>query len=197
MKKGRLLAAVLLAAMLTCACTAEKVSENDTVANQIPGDSVAAETEESVPTFDGAEWTVLHYDATDLRYYFAPEEFSDVLNDAAYERNAEVERKYEVVIKQAIGSNNGMYSELKNAVSAGDAVYDAVVPQSSEPYTSMVVEGLISDLNLFDELKLDKEWWYPEVKDLLTIGGHLYFTGNYYTITCTNLFTLLYNKELM
>ena len=113
-------------------------------------------------TFDGKEFNFLIRE-TEYDDYYIEAESGDVLDDAVYRRNSEVEERFDVKINPI--SINGAWSNrdnylgaIRNSVMAGSGDYDLV-----DGYAG-VIGTLFTDnicMNLWDvpNLRLNEKWW--------------------------------------
>jgi len=116
------------------------------------------------------------------------------INDAVYMRNIKIKEKYNFNIKMVPNSNEG--SAIKKAVSAGDALYDAVVMFNNN-VPGIVTGDLLTNVENLPYIDLSKPWWDPAVNAMsidhkqFLLGGDLLILDN----EATNV--LLFNKDLM
>ena len=93
----------------------------------------------------------------------AEEQTGDVINDAIYMRNVNVEEKYNIKIKDvmldASDTKNRSVAQkmLKNSVSAGDHAYDAAM-LAGYAMCDLASGGYLTDMNDMAPLDLSKPW---------------------------------------
>lgn len=152
-------------------------------------------------TFDGREFNFLIRE-TELGYYYFENETGDVLNDAVYRRNSEVEQRFDVKINPISidGSWNNRTTYLgviRNSVMSGSGDYDLV-----DGYAA-IIGSLFSDnicMNFWDvpNLRLNEKWWSKLVADELTVNGKLYdMTGDLALNMWSNLHAMYFNKSMI
>lgn len=101
-------------------------------------------------------------------------ETGDILNDALFRRNKEVEELYNLTIEYGKGDGN----TLQSSVLADEDYYDMCIATIAGTGLSVPSNsGLLMDLCTIDELSLDKPWWSQLMYDSLSIGGKLYYTS--------------------
>ena len=126
---------------------------------------------------------------------------NDTLFDAIYYRNATVEERLGVEIKQ-IGQSgtysvsNAWNATLRNAVLTKSNDYDAAAIYASTG-SALAVEGLYYNVLDIPYITLDQPWWNQTIRDELTLFDTLYYLGGDIAVTETaNGMTMFYNKDL-
>ncbi|MBQ8849990.1 MAG: hypothetical protein IJ011_06655, partial [Clostridia bacterium] len=99
----------------------------------------------------------------------------DIVNDAVYKRNANVEKRLNIDL-QSVSIGNGVYSvlnDLETNILGGTVQYDIVMNPS---YTACAytTRGLFRDLKKIDNIDLEKVYWSPYLNDAYEIGGVQY-----------------------
>ena len=99
----------------------------------------------------------------------------DIVNDAVYKRNANVENRLNIDL-QSVSIGNGVYSvlnDLETNILGGTVQYDIVMNPS---YTACAytTRGLFRDLKKIDNIDLEKVYWSPYLNDAYEIGGVQY-----------------------
>ena len=152
-------------------------------------------------TYNGREFNFLIRE-TEYDDYYIEKETGDVLDDAVYRRNTEVEQRFDVKINPI--SINGAWSNrdnylgaIRNSVMAGSGEYDLV-----DGYAG-IIGGLFTDnicMNLWDvpNLRFNEKWWSALVADELTVNGKLYdMTGDLAINMWSNLHAMYFNKSMI
>ncbi|MCI8386961.1 MAG: extracellular solute-binding protein [Clostridiales bacterium] len=119
--------------------------------------------------------------------FAAEEQNGDVLNDAVYKRNQDIEQKYNCIITPMMSSGD-QFVEISNQIYANDALEAGIVLGTS--VAQLAQEGML--LNLYDNDNIDftKSYWDQNAVDAFTIDGNMYFaTGdnNLNTSECTRV----------
>jgi ABC-type glycerol-3-phosphate transport system substrate-binding protein len=109
--------------------------------------------------FSGVDFNVLvHRNGSvwDSYEIFAEEITGELLNDAVYTRNSEIEEKYNVTIN-SIGAEwfGGMFGRVRTMVNAGDDTFDMVM-LNFEDASRAAKTGLLMDLNEVPHIDLSK-----------------------------------------
>lgn len=196
----------MLCGTLTACGTADDALETDPAsADSIPADT-GTESEEilsdNLPErdFGGIQTNLLITDEH-ITKHRADELTGDVLNDAVFNRNKQVEERFNVelnMIEQAAGwINRGQYmTAVRNAVSSGDSAYDIVAPEYYYGQ-EMILEGLFQDLVQMEYIDLSMPWWTPGYNDNAMIAGKLYgAVGSFSLAQLYKISVLYFQKEL-
>ncbi len=192
----KLLALLLVSLMLISMFTA---CNKDEEKNNEDNDGVIAGTAENpnLPKTDykGHEFTFITNLGTsyNTNYLISKDEEGEVLDSAIARRNAIIEEKYNIKIKQLNVSD--ITTEVRTQVMGGSTDFDAILT-SGKRLAVMAQENLLYnllDIELFD---WDKSYWDSRSKDQLMIGEKLYFANcalNIHTIG----FCVFFNKKLV
>ena len=203
-----LLAAVLLGASVT-GCSETTDSEKTPSVPEENADAPAAEAVDPEPEteafsdgledrdFGGRIYTVLYRDeAEHLREITAEELTGDVINDAIYNRTADVQQRFNVTLGLLPVSEGNLNNTFTNAVSAGDRSFD-VGFQHMILTASLAASGVTMNWYDMPHLDFEKPWWTDAVKEL-TVNGVMYVTASDY---CMNTFEmtwcLIFSKDMM
>ncbi len=101
----------------------------------------------------------------------------EVLNDAVYDRNAYIAETYNANIAAFECDDGVLTSTVGNAVSAGDTVYDVVMPPLNHAGT-MVKNGYLVDLAAdATYMDLERAWWDQRSIADLSIANKLYMVS--------------------
>ena len=171
------------------------------------GTTEAEETEADVfdglaeKTFGGKDFNFLIRE-TEYDDYYIETESGDVLDDAVYRRNSEVEERFDVKINPI--SINGAWSNrdaylgaIRNSVMAGSGEYDLV-----DGYAG-IIGTLFTDnicMNLCDvpNLRLNEKWWSELMANELTVNGKLFdMTGDLAINMWSNIHAMYFNKGMI
>ncbi len=211
------LAFLMLASSLTACSESNPETPDSTAQTPADGGTIAeetvAETEETEITddlpeksFGGEDYVILTRNCCEAHTngVYIEELTGDVVNDAVYERNMELEERFDVKIVQPELGNDGEATLLNTSVVAGDDAYDIAIYHYRFLGTS-AASGYLLDTTLTGYIGYDKPWWYANVNDAYSVGGHsyvlvgMYDLDNYYDNICTyfhkGLMTDLYPDE--
>ena len=210
MKKSFLILCAVLVGLLCCSCSgdpadsAEGSGKTDAVQEQAAAE--AAETEkEWVPyegledhNYDGYNFTILSYDtnASWNLYLDSEGENGELLNDAAFRRNTEIEEMLGIAIEQVpSGEYESMYS---NSVVAGDTdVYDLVCFYAPGQRATYITENMAYDWKQIPNLRLDAPWYNQNGNETFTIAGKQFFGISDITFAGQQNSSILFNMEMV
>ena len=152
-------------------------------------------------TFNGREFNFLIRE-TEYDDYYIEKETGDVLDDAVYRRNTEVEQLFDVKINPisidgSWGNKDTYLGAIRNSVMAGSGEYDLV-----DGYAAAIGALFIDNIcmNLWDvpNLRLNEKWWSELVANELTVNGKLYaMTGDLAINMWSNLHAMYFNKGMI
>ncbi|MCR5262642.1 MAG: hypothetical protein K6D94_02120 [Clostridiales bacterium] len=150
----------------------EIVTEGETTESFDPG----------LPEMDygGANFTILTKGVSAYNEWgevsiWTESENGEVLNDAIYDRNRDIEEAYNIKIVEY--QSGSPANDTKKSVSAGDNAYQIVMPAFGDS-GSLASNGFLVDLFGVNYVDLSKKWWDQRSISDLTIGGHLFFVGS-------------------
>nr|MBQ4319166.1 extracellular solute-binding protein [Clostridia bacterium] len=131
-------------------------------------------------------------------YFDSPQdvegENGDIINDAVYQRNRNVEERLNVVITETTYTAvDGPRALLLSA----DDTYDMYMARVNSAFT-YATEGLLRDITDLEYVDLTKPYWDYTLNEALSIGEKQYFVQGAYNLS-TYEFThaLLFNKKLI
>ena len=171
-------------------------SQNDTAAETDPFD-------DGVPDgldYDGRIFTICcpGPDEWGIESYEREELNSDSVNDAIYNRNRELERRFNIEIDTlSLGSTDSMPSDFaKYALSDEDYVDLLAVGyyQSGKP---LIMNDYIVPWNDVPYINTEKPWWNSNINDTLSILGNTYLiVGDVNWFTMPEVPACYFNKTL-
>lgn len=199
----KIIAIVLLLIMsfsiFSCAGASDKKADDTTAAKT---EGVPAETEipDDLPAAD--------YDGYQFRYYtrnccvshvaglYMEELTGDVIDDAVYKRNRDVEERYNIEITEPLTGTDGPATDLIKSVAAGDDICDTIVWHFRH-LGDVALQGLLYDLRSIPHLNFNKPWWSKNIIDSYTIFNKSYVALGYYDIdNITFTGSMYFNKRL-
>ncbi len=198
---------LLVLAMTSCGKAA---TETDTTAAETNAAAVETETKDpnadDLPEgldFEGYNFRVLTYETGNIEhkdwksYIDVNETTGEVLNDAAFERNAQVEERLNVAITCIEqGTLDATPSILKNSVLSGVDEYDYSIYFSTANLFQLVAEGCAFNVNDLQYVDLDKPYYLQSAKDTFTIKGKLYYMTGDAVCTMRGSSYIFYNVPL-
>ena len=203
MKKNKYLCLILAMLMTGAALPAcGETAETETTSGNNEDQTTAAETRrDELPdvNYGGKEFNILC--RTEMSYEFDVEQDGDIVNDAVYERNRNVEERFGVdfnyhEVNGGWDDRSIFLNTLTGSVLAGDGSYDMVA--GYEAYmTGPATEGYF--LNILDMKNIDPDatWWSDKWTDSMTVNDQLYMiTGDIAISLWDNIYCMFFNKKL-
>jgi len=203
---GKFLTLALASALLLASCGGTSPSGDTTSADTTAPDTTPAETDYYVNVPDGADFTgevfnIIGYaqeTAAWQLYLDAESENGDLLNDAAYRRNREVEELLNIDIMQTLIAGTAEHEKtFKNSVLADGDEYDLICYWSPGARASFITEGLIGDWNDLENIDLSAAWYNQTANETYSIGGKQYFAVSDFTFPVQQHWRFLFNKGMM
>jgi len=206
MKKAVCLALVILMiSSLFCACknNDEKLNKDDTT---LEGTSLTQESlnvddngyiKDNLPdnlSYNGEQVTILGWVA-DIDEWQSEKQNGNQVNDAIYERNADVERRLNVELNYIMEKGNGenaaqFISFVSKNVMAGESTFD-VISCYSMVGASLASQNMLLNLLNYDYLDFDMPWWPSDLTEHCIINNAMYFASGDISPN------LLYNMQIM
>lgn len=131
------------------------------------------------------------------------EETGDIVNDALYFRQRDIEKKFSIVFNNHIPesmdgeTDHPVVTEIRKDVMAGTGNYDAGYGTAPAICQPLLNNGVLTDVNDFEGIDLSREWWTKSLMDTYSIGGKLYFlNGDIVTSNYTDAHAILFNKNV-
>ncbi|MBR4959729.1 MAG: hypothetical protein IKY52_02405 [Clostridia bacterium] len=204
-----LLCLAMLLPMASCAA-----DEKETTADTSADVTVETETEPEetdytadIPAgtdYAGATFTVLTYPLEgDLVWndtdWTATELTGEAINDAVYQRIADVEELLNVDITDAQSTGSGDTSTLTKSVQSGDNAYQMANLAMKNTFAVMQ-QGFLAELNTYaaeGSLDLDAPWWDGNILSDLSIDGKNFcILGDIGTMYKKSIGVIMFNKKI-
>ncbi len=195
MKKKQLLAALTLLPVLLAACAKPAAEEDGQNQTALPTDPGQVQSEEQTPEAE-PETERLYYDTKGADYggysfgiwnfdnvvatgwvgipldLFVDELNGDVLNDAVYARNLEIEHKLNIVINGTNAAED-FTPALQKMTAAGDYGVDLVFPMQYY-VPSMLSKNVVRSVQSIEAFDFTEPWWNRSCNDTMTMKGKLF-----------------------
>lgn len=202
---------LVLAMLLPLASCASSETTGETSADTTAA-TVETETEETAYTadipegtdYEGATFTVLTYPLEgDLVWndndWTARELTGEAINDAAYQRIADVEELLNIDITDAQLENRDNMTMLTKSVQSGDNAYQlANIPIKNT--FAVMQQGYLAELNRYaadGSLDLEAPWWDGNILSDLSIDGKNYcILGDIGTMYKKSIGVIMFNKAI-
>ncbi|MCL2518609.1 MAG: hypothetical protein FWF15_08610 [Oscillospiraceae bacterium] len=205
--KKQITALVVLIVVLVCAvsCNNGPNEQNSNVNDNKPDTETAPliNDQDDIPemNFNGREFRIVDYPDYGNAHgnLVEAEQTGDVLNDAIYMANTNVEERFNLVFKEinCPGSYTEAYNLMTKSVLAAEDAYDYVLLTERDSF-ALAVEGKY--FYSFDELPyvdLRKDYWDQAAQKSLSIGNKVYFTYGSNMLSAFDFSTfLVFNKQI-
>lgn len=207
MKSKRLLVLLLAALMLSSVGCAGGETSEDTSAAVVETTPVETETEyvmwQNLPetTLNGYDFKILEYmpgvdTGATILHGDAIEVTGEAINDAIYNRNREVEERFDVIISTEGVAWGKVASSLEKAVSAGDATYSIGMGTPSG-MVSLMMKNALLNLHDVEYINLSNPWYSQKQVERFTIQDKLFiFMGDISYSTLMFGACMIYNVDL-
>lgn len=187
MQKRRMLTLLLCALLLLPGCGDGTTGETETTDAQGWVDDIVPEMETETEKlsfdvsgidYDGHTVVIWNYDNVSVNLWdptaipndlYSTELTGDVLNDAVYSRNKNVEEALNITLSVE-DRDDGMTNGLRQAVVSGSQDVDMLFPRLYL-MPSMVNGGYLLDMNTVPFRDTTSPWWNAEANDSLSIYG--------------------------
>jgi len=199
-----LLVALALLLYTFLGCASEKTtSKLETGPQSTTEEETTAEVEQQpdVPdvNMDGKEFVFIvrgpAYNEWQSQDIYVEEQTGEPIDDAVYIRNAYLEDKYNMKIREYGASDVG--NEARRSIVAGSADYDVVMANTSESAT-LASQSLLYNLHEMPYLDLSRDWGDQRAVKQLSIGNRLYFcTGDLSIMANDATWIMMFNKPMI
>ncbi|MHC1694653.1 MAG: hypothetical protein AB9835_05145 [Eubacteriales bacterium] len=212
----------LLSLILPSCASSDKDADAKSTTEGVSGVAVTSETQDErmlvsddleAQDFGGEQFRILYrngcartnwalYDVHKIEIW-TEEENGEVINDALYKRNKNIEDRFNVKIvgipyPQNSVAEDQVASYAKKSIMSGADEFDLVVSWSTQLAT-LASQGLFLDWNTLPSINMSKPWWIQDAMDAYTVNGktllamnHIIFSG----IIGEAAF-LMFNKNLL
>lgn len=142
----------------------------------------------------GAEFRMLYQERYG-EFQYSKELNGDALNDAVYQRNLDVEERFNTVIVHNTGAEEQLAMDIRNSVMSGNDEYDLYLGHSI--YTGKyAVQGIFRDIRELD-IDFTKPWYPQYAVSNLTVNGKMFLTASDICLSlASNTYCYYYNKNL-
>lgn len=204
--KKRVFSLVLFLAILLTSCGSDGGQTNDTTLS----DTTIASVEESSPFVKDELPANLDLNNETIRFcvqsncieeYFIAEATGDIVDDAIYNANLNVENRLNVNIEYipytyTSWNDRSLYmTAVENSILADDDSFDVLI--STGFISGFMVRGYLMNLADKPYLDFDKPWWSSDMAEQMTINGVLPFiTGDISIGKTKGIMCMFFNKNI-
>ena len=207
MKKQLLQASALLLLLAAAVSCGSAAAEEPAKGTKAPVTDAPAETEEvykipepDLPALDygGKDFTFLINGADDYYqeyYIYADQTNGEPINDAVYERNTQIEEKFNIHLAKIESRCSVIAADAAKAIRAADAQFQMVV---GSQLANSTVEGYYRSFLDVPHVSLRSEYWSSGCVDGLSVGNQLYLMSSDLTVDGIKYGRFLYfNKRIL
>ncbi len=203
----RILAILLMIAMTVAAFVSCADGSGEDTSDTLPDVTVEEETVDPAKTLDtpdldfgSYQFSVQTIAQDDFFTLFDTDGYNgDPVNDAIYERNRMIEKKYNVDfywIESGLGDSvNTLRSQVMSGLKGGEA-FDLIMLICRDAY-SQSLNGYLCDYANLEYVDTDKDYYFRSINDQFKIGGHTFFA---YSAEALNVLTqtciMIYDKKI-
>ena len=185
----------------------EQDGENSVLASDISGnepentgDARAARlsVDDGLPEKDygGDKFHVLYIDWSSYQLYqFADEEIGEVMNDAIYYREKNVDERFNINIEKTKINYGEVIKYVSKSVKAGSHEYDLVLTHCNNELAGLMAGNYVLDWNTFPTIDFTKPWWNQDAINTLSIKNKLFFATSDFIIPEPN--AVFFNKGMI
>ncbi len=192
-----LLALLMAASAVSCGGSTGSGSSDTTASS---GETTPPETEltDGLPDVDmnGFELSILHHDKTWLTWaktdLVAEEENGDLINDAIFLRNREIEERFNCKIN--VEGIKQVSSVFKQLVAAGDDTYDIIMQYGIDVLGNV---EYLSSMTALPYINTEAVYWNPNASSIFRIGDkQVAMAGNFTLSYISGSSCFMFNKQL-
>ncbi|MBR5445646.1 MAG: hypothetical protein IKV57_05965 [Clostridia bacterium] len=192
----------MLAGMTACGNSAEETTAN--VADDTAAQTEAADTalKPDIPDadLDGYNFRVYTRDTDHhIKEVYALELTGEVVNDAVYQRNLNVEEKYNVklsAVEVTEAPETTMMNEFTRIVMAGEDAFDVALMHTVHA-GSTAISGVAYNWNDVSYVDFEKPWWNSVIADELDFNNMLFLAVSDYCISAIDYtWAFVYNRDM-
>lgn len=199
-----ILSTVLLLSAITACASGEKEPGGEPAETAETTEAETADPyDDGIPNeydFAGAAFSIACPKPEDLGcvFYDRDESNGDVLNDAIYTRNTEIEQRFNVLIDTfAAGYTDAQYKDLTPMLLAGDDSVDLIALGFMQGGVGMVTSGFALPWNDVPFVDTNKPWWNQNITESLAINDRIYIlVGDINWTTMNETAVCFFNKPV-
>ncbi len=199
--------ATLLAVTAVLAFAACKKEEEKPVSGSQTNNEASASTGEEGEEGDidyDADLSTERYDGYNYRMfipkgsmnsYDPEEEVGDIVTDAIFKRNKQIEEKYGIEITYIEQNSAGYNADGLNSILAGDDAYDIIFVHSRGAFL-YALQGAAYNINEINSIHTEKPWWYKDAVETFTLNDYLYVLDGDITKSFGSAMAIVFNKRI-
>ncbi len=202
----KLITMLLLAAMLVsaAACGGAPATDDTTGGDTTPSADTTLSEEEArlaiddgLPEKDYEGYTFTIWSLSPDNYYIEAED-GDVVNDAKWKRQRNVEDRFNVKIAvndgAALGGDwNVLQGMIQQSIMAQDNAFDIAMPHQIGGCPALITQHLVADWNDVPYINLEQPWWNQRINETIEIMDHQFFIAGQISLPTPK--AMLFNKQ--
>ncbi|MCI8388725.1 MAG: extracellular solute-binding protein [Clostridiales bacterium] len=198
----------LILAMSAVSCGNESDKNSDTSGGgliDLTSDESGESTTDDKPDLPNVDYNgyefkiytqIYGYGIYNNEHIVVEEENAEILNDAIYSRNRNVEEAIGIKLVEIVGTEKGNQL-IPRIVMAQDDEYDLIIDATDGNFTHYIGSEYLVDFNSLNYVNLDKPWWDQNYIEASTIKGKLPSAISSMMIThMDSALPMLFNKKL-
>ena len=131
----------------------------------------------------------------------ADEETGEVVNDALFARDLWLEDRYAVKLDFTVDGTTpagSMSTPLEKNILAGDSSYNLILEDVACVAKPLTMDGCAYPLNFVDGIRLDEEYWMPDLNGELKFGDNTFLAASAISPRFYgSVYLYLFNRELV
>ena len=181
-----------------------KVTEGENGENTEKTDPLEGAHSPNVPEdlrFDGETFSVLI--GSTGQHMYSEEENSDLVNNAVYNDNLNVEDRFGITLNIVKGGyaatgegQSQAAAQFRSLIEANDPTYHAFMHVQHTGMPQMMLEGYFVDWNTLPYIDISSEWWYQNITNDLCFGDKVYTMTGDYALYIQYIDCLIFNKQI-
>ena len=180
------------------ATTKNEDNENNDSSQETSKENLRLEVPDDLPDMDygGDKYAILYIDWSSYQLYqFADEEIGEVMNDAIYYRQKNVEDRFNIQIAPIKINFGEITRYLSTSIRAGSNDYDLALTHCVDELTGLMTKNYLLDWNTIPTLNFSKPWWNKDAVETMSVAGKLYLTMSDFIIPEPN--AVFFNKKMI
>ncbi|MCL2096054.1 MAG: extracellular solute-binding protein [Oscillospiraceae bacterium] len=125
----------------------------------------------------------------------AEEQDGEILNDAIYRRNRNVEERFNFKFREILFDTYDVAPVTRTALLAGDNSYDIMLIRGPTAY-EYASQGMLRPMTDLNYVDFDKPYWDSWLTDQFTIANKIFFAAGDYDIQNYGAAAMLFNKNI-
>lgn len=194
-----ILAVIMLCSVFLVSCAKEDADKGGSAGSVVEGEAedTSKVYDAEVKNLNGHEFRFV-VRSTSASHLAVNEVYAEALNgdkvnDAVFQRNSQLQEKYNCTIVEDRQSSPA--SAVREPLIAGEYVADFLV-HTAMGLRSLAAANLVADLSVLDNIDLEKAWWDPNGMAGMNVGGKVFFVnGDGVTLDDRAAWILFFNKD--